>query len=155
MDPPAGSQRNAGYWLMGRVRCEEEMKYHRLYLLILAAIGLPIALLAVLLVVPAVQDDPLAAAVLVIPVVLIAWAVILAFRLGPDANASSRAGSQLLLFYSCTGLVSVWASTWPLARDGHSGQIFSPATTVVVAVLFSLPITHLMLVRRRNRGAPN
>ena len=131
------------------------MKYHRIYLLILAGIGLPIALLSALLVIPAVQDEPFAAVLLVIPVVLVVWAVILAFRLGPAVNASSRAGGQLLLFYFGTGLVSVWASTWSFTRDGHSAQTFSPATPVVVAGLFALPITHLILARRRNGRTTN
>ena len=131
------------------------MKYHRILLLILAVVGLPSAFVAALLFIPAVQDSPVAAGILLIPVVLVVWAVVLAFRLGPDAVASSRAGGELLLFYVIAGLVSVWASTWPFSRDGQSGQMFSPATTVVAAVLFSLPITHLMLARKRSKGTPN
>jgi len=97
--------------------------------------------------VPAFQDSPVAAALFSIPVVLVVWAVVLAFKMGPDANALSPYWKHLLIFYTVTGTVSVWASTWTFAREGHAGHIFDPTTTSVVICIFAIPIAHLLIAR--------
>ena len=127
------------------------MKFHRIFLILVVVAGLPIALLAALLMVPAFLDSPCAALLLAVPTVLVVWAVVLVFRTGPDPDASLPIRKHLLVFYAVTGFVSAWASTWTFTRDGHSGRIFIPSTTVVVAVIFLIPIVDLLIARTQVR----
>jgi hypothetical protein len=43
-----------------------------------------------------------------------------------------------------TGGVAVWAATWDFSRDGVQAPMFSPWTTVAVALFFVVPFLHLL-----------
>ncbi len=108
-------------------------------------VGLPIAGLGLLLVVPAAQYRSAAVALLLIPTVLVAWAIILFVRLSRHGEFKGGLRGWILAFYTVAGTVSIWATTWNFSREGIRDQIFSPWITLAVALFFFLPFVHLLL----------
>jgi hypothetical protein len=121
------------------------MMLHKIWIGIAVLAGLPVAGLGLLLVTPAALDRSPAALLLVVPVVLVTWAIVVFVRLVRSGRSLSSLRGNLLAFYIVTGAVSVWASTWEFSRDGVHGQMFSPLEMLAVSVFFLVPIVHLML----------
>ncbi|MCI5227685.1 MAG: hypothetical protein D3918_13760 [Candidatus Electrothrix sp. AX2] len=121
------------------------MILHRVCLAISVLVGLPIAGLGLLFVVPAAQDRSAAVVLLFIPALLVAWAVMLLVRLIRHGEFREGLHSRLLAFYTVAGAVSIWATTWDFSRQGATDRIFSPWITLEAALFFLFPLVHLLL----------
>jgi hypothetical protein len=120
------------------------MKFQRVWLVLTAIIGTPVAWLGLLLAIPATIEANPAALLLTVPAILVAWGLHLAFRIEPGLVGSSPLWSRLVAFYVVTGAISIWASTWTASRDGATYRMFDPSTTGLVVIYFLIPIVHLL-----------
>jgi hypothetical protein len=120
------------------------MRFQKVWLILTALIGTPVAWLGLLLAIPATIDADPAALLLTVPAILVACGLHLAFQLEPGPVGSSPLWSRVVAFYVVAGAISIWASTWTASRDGATYRIFDPTTTQLVVIYFLIPIVHLL-----------
>ena len=127
------------------------MTLHKICVGISALAGLPVALLGLLLVVPAGLERSPAVVLLLSPAVLVVWAIVLFVRLVHPRSPQPSLRWRLLAFYVVAGALTGWATTWDFSRDGTQGPMFSPWTTVAAVLFFAVPLAHLLLSPRSGR----
>jgi len=116
---------------------------HKIWLIIAALAGIPIAALGLLLLIPAILDRSWAALLLITPTLLVIWAFACHIRLSWDPVLSATNMKHLAVFYLTAGLISLWSSTWTYNRDGHTGKLFSTKTSILVTCFFVIPLVQL------------
>jgi hypothetical protein len=131
------------------------MTLHRVWLAISALVGLPIAGLGLLLLVPAAHDRSPAAVLLLIPAVLVVWAITLFVRLSRRRKSGGTLRRWILAFYTVAGTTSIWATTWDYSRDGIAGRMLSPWTTLAAALFFLFPLIHLLIFCKTTNTEPD
>ena len=125
------------------------IRLHKIWLIVTALIGIPIAGMGLLLFIPAIHDRSWAAPLLLIPTGLVVWAFICHIRIYRDPAFTSSNVRRLTWFYLVAGFVSVWSSTWSFTRDGNTGHMFSLGTTISITCFFALPLMELAYERHR------
>lgn len=141
----------------------EMIKLHKVWLLLCAIAGIPVAGLSTLLLVGAIGvavetravdfSDVVGVALLIMALCLFVWCIILGLSLRGQTQIPERTRPRLLAFYALAGIgtaITTTTSTW--SRDGSVGMIFSPAQAVVATGFFVLPIMALWIERNRKRN---
>jgi hypothetical protein len=127
---------------------------HKIWLGITTLIGLPIAGLSLLLLMPASHNRSPAVFLLLVPIVLVAWAISLLFRMFRTGRTVLQLRRELLVFYALVGAVAVQVSTWSFSRDGTTGTIFTPEITLIVALFFIIPFVQIFRTTAENPSSP-
>ncbi|NCC62768.1 MAG: hypothetical protein EOM12_17995 [Verrucomicrobiae bacterium] len=125
------------------------IRLHKIWLIVTALIGIPVAGLGLLLFIPAIHDRSWAAPLLLIPTGLVVWAFACHIRIYRDSTFTPSNIRHMAWFYIVAGLVSVWSSTWSFTREGNTGQMFSLGTTIATTCFFALPLIELAYERYR------
>lgn len=127
------------------------IRFHKIWLIVTALVGIPIAGLGLLLFVPAVLDKSWAASLLLLPTGLVVWAFACHIRIFRNPTFSPSNINHLATFYLTVGAVSLWSSTWTFTREGHTGRMFSPTTSIAVACFFMIPLAQLIYERSKKK----
>ena len=114
--------------------------FHRIWLIIIALIGILISCLSFLLAIPAMIGLNPTVFLLLVPLILIIWDITILIRGKKIKNLKYN----LLFFYIVTGLISIWCSTLTFNRDGVTGYIFDQNTGYLLSLFFLVPIIVLL-----------
>jgi hypothetical protein len=135
------------------------IRFHKVWLLICAVAGIPIAALSGLLIVAAIGvavqkqaatvSDVMAILLFIATLCLFAWCIVLGLSLRGRAAIPDKIRPRLLAFYALSSIASVMAATSTYARNGSAGMIFGPAQAGFVVAFFIVPILVMWIERNR------
>ena len=135
------------------------IRFHKIWLLLCAIAGIPVAGLSALLVVAAIGvavqkqtvalNDVVAISLLIAALGLFVWCIVLGLSLRGLTSIPERIRPRLLAFYVLSGIAAAVAATSTWSRQGTGGMIFTPIQAIVLVTFFIVPILALWIERNK------